>query len=389
MVAIPELPRKAIRLCFAGLMAVTLAACDAAPGGSLGNLINPNRAVPVALLIPQSSASEGALAQSLENAARLAVADLGDIEVELMVYDTGGTPAGAAGAAERAISDGADIILGPLGAGTASAAGNVAAARGVNVLAFSNNPTIAGGNVFILGNTFQTSADRLTRYAASQGKGNIFVVHADDPAEIQGRDAIQRAISANGASLAGTGSFPLSQQGIIDSITGLSRDIRSSGANSVFLTSNAGGALPFLADLLPENGIDIETTQILGLQRLDVPSSALSLKGLQGAWFTVPSPVRSAQFSQRYAAVYGSSPSAISSLAYDGVAAIGALIQQGRPDALTTAGLTQGAGFNGAYGPFRLFPNGTNERSLAVAEVQDNRVVVIDAAPVGFGGVGF
>jgi Periplasmic binding protein len=387
MVAVLTLRRKAAAWLFAALSAFVLTACDGAI--PTAGPINTSRAVPVALLVPQSSANGGVLAQSLENAARLAVNDLDGVAIDLKVYDTGGTPAGATAAAERALGDGARIFLGPLFAEAANAAGQVAARRGVNVLTFSNNPSIAGGNVFILGNTFQTSADRLVRYAASQGKGNIYVVHATDPAEQLGADAIRRAIQANGARLAGVTAFPLSQQGVIDTIPSIAREYRSSGASSIFVTSGTAGALPFLAELLPENGIDRENAQFIGLQRLDVPSSALSLKGLQGAWFATPSPALQAQFNARYMAAYGTTPSPVAGLAYDGIAAIGALVAQGNANALTVDSLTQGQGFAGVNGPFRFFRNGTNERGLAVAQIQNNQVIVIDPAPRSFGGVGF
>ena len=38
---------------------------------------------------------------------------------------------------------------------------------------------------------------------------------------------------------------------------------------------------------------------------------------------------------------------------------------------------------------FRLLPDGTNERALAVAQIQNNQVTVIDPAPRRFGGAGF
>jgi len=154
------------------------------------------------------------------------------------------------------------------------------------------------------------------------------------------------------------------------------------------VTSGTSGALPFLAELLPENGIDAETAQFIGLQRLDIPTSALSLKGLQGAWFATPSPDQTARFNARYQAAFGSLPSPVAGLAYDGIAAIGALVAQGNNDALTAPALTQGAGFAGVYGPFRFFPNGTNERGLAVAQIQNNQVIVLDPAPRSFGGAG-
>ncbi|NND22563.1 MAG: ABC transporter substrate-binding protein, partial [Silicimonas sp.] len=265
----------------------------------------------------------------------------------------------------------------------------VAAGRGVNVLSFSNNPAIAGGNVFILGNTFQNTADRLVRYARNQGRGNIYIVHAQDPAEELGADAIQRAIQANGAQLAGVTAFPLSQQGVINMIPTVARDYRSSGANAIFVTSGTAGALPFLAELLPENGIDSQNSQFIGLQRLDIPSSALSLKGLQGAWYATPSPGLAQQFANRYRSVYGTSPNPVAGLAYDAVAAIGALVAQGNSGALGADALTQGQGFAGVNGPFRLFRNGSNQRGLAVATIQNNQVIVIDPAPRSFGGTGF
>ena len=44
------------------------------------------------------------------------------------------------------------------------------AGAGVNVLAFSNNPDIAGGNVFVLGPTFQNTANRLASLRRAAGQ---------------------------------------------------------------------------------------------------------------------------------------------------------------------------------------------------------------------------
>ncbi len=352
-------------------------------------LISPNEAVPVALLVPKTAPNGAILAQSLENSALLAVEDLDSIKISLQVYDTFGTPEGAAEAARLAIQDGAKIILGPLFAENARTVGPVAAASGINVLTFSNNPAIAGGNVFILGNTFRTTAGRLVEYALGQGKNDIFIVHADDPGERVGAEAIEQAARKAGANVVGVQSFALSQQGVVDAIPGIAGSFLAYDADTMFVTSGNSGALPFLAALLPEYGVDRDTAQFIGLQRLDVPSSALSLKGLQGAWFATPAPVLAQQFSRRYAAAYGSRPNPIASLAYDGIAAIGALVAQGRSNALQTGALTQNAGFAGVNGPFRLLRDGTNERGLAVAQVENNQVIVIDPAPTSFGSAGF
>jgi hypothetical protein len=388
MVAVFPFRRKVMAWTMAALASLGLASCDVPSVGG-GPLINTSQPVAVALLVPKSSPSAGAVAQSLENAAWLAVNDLGDVEIDLTVYDTAGTPQGATRAAQAALADGARIIVGPLFAEDATAVGDVTRSRGINVLSFSNNPTIAGGNVFILGQTFQSSADRLVSYAVRRGRGSIYVVHADDPAEKLGADAIQRAAQRYGGRVAGVSSFPLSQQGVINQIPRISQGYRNSGAQSLFVTSGTAGALPFLADLLPENGITPANSQFIGLQRLDVPSSALTLKGLQGAWFAIPSPGLAQQFNNRYQAAYGSSPNPVAGLAYDGIAAIGALVKQGNANALTARGLTQAQGFAGVNGTFRFLSDGTNERALAVAQIQNNQVIVIDPAPRSFGGAGF
>ena len=391
MISVLGAARKVMAQFALFLCVVALAACEPVALGGGGPSINTSKPVPVALLVPRGSGNSGdaILANSLENAARLAVADLDNAQIDLRVYDTAGNPGQAANVAIQAVNDGAKIILGPVYAESANAAGHAVASRGVNVLAFSNNPSIAGGNVFVLGSTFQNTANRLARYAARQGRRNIMIVHGQDAAEMQGRDAISRAVAGTSASIAGNASFELSQQGVINAVPGIAGQIRSSGADAVFFTSGTAGALPILTQLLSENGIGSGNSQFIGLQRWDIPASALALPGVQGGWFAIPDPGLNASFTNRYTSAYGAAPHPIAGLAYDGIAAIGALVRSGNADALTRNALTQGSGFVGVNGVFRLLADGTNERGLAIAQIQNNQVSVIDPAPRSFGGAGF
>ena len=390
MFAVLRAARKVSGLLVAIFAFVWLSACDVTLPGGGGPRIDTSRPVPVALLVPRGSAAatDAVLALSLENAARLAMSELQGVTIDLRVYATAGNAARAAEVAKQAVQEGAKIIIGPVYAANANAAGVAVASRGVNVLAFSNNPEIAGGNVFILGNTFQSTANRLVSYASSQGKSPILVVHGKDASETAGAAAIQRAITRSGAIPAGVVSFELSQKGVINALPEISSTARSSGARSIFMTSGTAGALPLLAGLLPENGIKPSEYQYIGLQRWDIPANALSMTGLQGGWFAMPDPNLQGQFASRYEAAYGAAPHPIAGLAYDGIAAIGALVRAGKADALTTEALTQPSGFIGVNGIFRLLRDGTNERGLAVAQIQDKQVVVIDPAPRSFGGAG-
>ncbi|MFW8594347.1 penicillin-binding protein activator [Cribrihabitans neustonicus] len=390
MFAVFRKARKAALAAAAAVSTVVLAACEPV-ALSTGPSIDTSKPVPVALLVPRGSGQHGdsVLAQSLENAARLAIADLGSVQIDLRVYDTAGNPQQAATVAAQAVNDGARIILGPVYAEAANAAGIAAAQSGVNVLAFSNNTAIAGGNVFILGPTFENTARRLTGYAVRQGKRNILIASSNDAAGLAGREAIQRAASQTRASVVGNVGYELSQQGVINAVPAIQSDLASSGADALFLTATTAGALPLLTQLLPEAGVDPAVTQYIGLTRWDIPPQTLALPGVQGGWFALPDPVKAESFRDRYQAAYGAAPHPIGGLAYDGIAAIGALAGAGRSNALTAAALTQGAGFQGTGGIFRLRPDGTNERGLAVATIREQKVVVIDPAPSSFAGAGF
>lgn len=393
MIAFFDASRKKLRLLLLPLLALILAACEPMATGSIassgGPQIDPKAPVPVALLVPRGgSASDNLLAQNLENAARLAIRDLDGVQVDLRVYPTAGTAAMAASAATQAVNEGAKIILGPVYAEAANAAGVAVAGQGVNVLSFSNNTTIAGGNVFILGPTFDTTANRLVNYAKRTGKDRIVIVHGQDLAGQLGRAAIESAIAQNRATLAGTVDYALSQESVAAAVPRVKATVDSSGANAVFLTAPSASALPLFAQLLPEAGVSPAETQYIGLTRWDIPPATLSLPGVQGGWFALPDPGATTAFDQRYNAAYGSQPHPLAGLAFDGIAAIGSLVKADKANALTGASLTQGAGYRGASGVFRLNRDGTNDRGLAIATVRNNRVVVIEGAPTAFGGAG-
>ncbi len=372
----------------AALGCAAFAACGPATDPPVS--VEVDAPVKVALLIPAESgrAENDLLAKEVENAARLAIHDMQGVKVDLRVYATAARPEGAAEAAAQAVNDGAGIILGPIYAGSANAAGTAVSATGVNVLSLSNNTDIAGGNVFVLGNTFENTADRLVEYAVDNDRSRILIVYGQGETEVKGFTAISAAIERHGAELVGTASFAMTQNAVVEAAPEIAAAVENQDAEAIFLTSGNAGALPILSQLMVENGVDIQTTQLIGLQRWDIPSSALELAPLQGGWFALPSPWLTREFNARYSSVYGNQPHPITSLAYDGIAMIGALISSGRSSALSVDALTETTGFAGVNGVFRLRPDGTNERGLAVATVSDKRVVIIDPAPVGFGGAG-
>ena len=383
---------KPVTRLFAFLSLAWLAACDAPlqTGANLGPTVSSGRAVQVALLVPGGSdeGSDAFLAQNFENAARMAIADLNGPLIDLRVYNTASDAAQAAVVARRAVDDGAQIILGPLFGEAANAAGVAVANSNVNVLAFSNNTSIAGGNVFILGQTFDDTARRLVQYASGQGVDRFMIAHGQDIGGEMGRDAIATAVRQNGSQVVAAEGYPLSQAAIFAATRQLVDTAQATGAQAIFTTAGANADLPIIATGLPEAGLDPTQTRLIGLTRWDAVPQLLALPGVQGGLFAMPDQGPATLFQDRYAATYGSQPHPLAGLAYDGIAAVGALIATG-DGALTRSALTTPEGFRGTSGVFRLLPNGQNERGLAVATIQQNQVMILEQAPRNFGTAGF
>ena len=69
----------------------------------------------VGLILPLSAqGNAGVAAQSMKNAAEMALAEFKNPNIQLLVKDDGGTPQGAQAGAQQAITEGAEIIIGPL-----------------------------------------------------------------------------------------------------------------------------------------------------------------------------------------------------------------------------------------------------------------------------------
>ena len=382
------------RATLAGVVAAGLAVAACQPtslgrsGPAIGPQIDPSQPVQVALLVPGGTGNADLdwLGRSLANSARMAAADARGAKIDLRVYTTTPAEASSVEAAEKAAAEGAKIILGPLFADSANAVGNAMKDNNLNVLSFSNNADIAGGNVYVLGNTFQNVADRLVSYGVKQGLRRFLMVYENDPAGQIGAGAIETAIAQNRATLTGKQQHALSQDGIDAIVPAVAEAAKSGRIDAIFMTANQQAVLPYLTDKLNAAGVTSARTQFMGLTRWDIPAARLSLPGVQGGWFALPDTALQAQFNQRYRAAYGEAPHELASLGYDGVAAIAANVAAGNRNAVNTIGLTRSAGFAGVNGVFRLRPNGTNERGLAIATINNGRVVVIDPAPRGFGG---
>ena len=292
---LPDVRSGAARLRAAVLtLALAAVAACAAPGprvaGNDGIAVDPNQPVKVALLLPYGTGDAGReqIARSLENAARLAQSELRDATVELTVYPTAGTTAGGSAAASQAVAEGAKIIVGPLFSTETAGAQGPASAAGLTVLSLSNNPSVAGGNVYVLGTTFENTADRLVAYGQSRGLNAFGVVYPEGLEGESARDAVRAAATRRGASVVAAESYNLSVEGIQAAGPAVAAALNGAGANAVVLTDGPTGGLAFIAEAMRGNGVG--QAQFLGMQRWDTSAETLAVPSLQGGVFAAPDP---------------------------------------------------------------------------------------------------
>jgi len=141
--------------------------------------------------------------------------------------------------------------------------------------------------------------------------------------------------------------------------------------------------LQSLAPLLASNGVTSKGLQFLGTGQWDYPAIGRET-ALVGSWFPAPDPKGWSDFVGKYAKTYGSTPPRIASLGYDAVSLAVSLSPNPPGQRYTATTLTRGSGFAGVDGLFRLLPDGTSERGLAILEVREYGPQVMEPAPNSF-----
>lgn len=367
--------------------------------------------VRIGLLLPLSG-PEQAVGHSLLDSALLALTEIGNARVRLLPRDTGGTAEGARAAAEAVLQEGAELILGPVFSAEVAAVAPTARARGVNVIAFSTDATVAGNGVYLMGLLPQQQVDRVVSFAASRGLRRFAALAPQTAYGTTVVDQLRFAATQVGGELIDATFYPGNATDVMNEVRSLARyqarrdrlasqrrlleargdaearaqlqqiaglDTLGGPGFDALLIAEGGPSLRQIAPLLPFFDIDPRQVRFLGTGLWDDPTLGQE-PALVGGWYAAPPPESVAGFMERFNATYQYRPVRIATLAYDAVALAAALARNdGTPD-FSRAALTSPSGFAGTDGIFRFLPNGIAERGLAVLEVTARGARVIDTA---------
>ncbi len=116
----------------------------------------------------------------MKNAAEMALAEFQNPNLQLLIKDDAGNAQGAQHGAQQALDEGAEIVLGPLFAAAVPAAAQLTRARGVPMIAFSTDSSVAGRGVYLLSFLPESDVTRIIDYASGIGKRSFAAMLPDN-----------------------------------------------------------------------------------------------------------------------------------------------------------------------------------------------------------------
>lgn len=347
---------------------------------SLPNIPSGRTPVRVGILLPFASTTPSvkALAVAMLKSAELALYDSANKEIILMTADEGTTAESSRSAAVRLLDQGAEIIVGPLFSASVRAISREARDRGVPVLAFSTDKSVAGDGIFLMSFLPENDVKRVVSYAIAQGHRKFAALSAKTPYGDVTVDTFTAAVTDGQGRVIDVQRFSYSA----DAALKPAADVAKDGADAVFIPLG-GQILRAISPTLGSSGLDPKKVKLLGTSLWDEQAN-LAEPTLSGGWFAAPSRADDEAFVAKYKSTYGASPPALAALSYDAISLV-ALLSSGEPyRRFTRAALTDPNGFSGIDGIFRFNPDGTAERGLAVMAVTPEGFHEIDPAPKTF-----
>ena len=333
--------------------------------------------IKIALLLPIGSKDNNLskLGKSLRDAAFLAKEDLANNLLEIRTYDTYGNTRKGILAYNVALEEKNEIIIGPYLSTVTKEISNQIPFNSVNILSLSDDPTIVGRKIFILGDTVVNRANNLIQYAINNKKYRFAIIGPvkDD------NNKILSLISNKILMHRGTITFSSYYSNDVSVISDLAQDIKNriiqTNTDVIIFTGEPDKRMSHLAAELADITVNKKDKgiQIMGLTHWENSASILSEPALQKAWFTMPDQRFRSFYENKFIKKFGYIPHPKSNLAYDAVASLGVIhknFNNNKNDYFDKFnGLFNRNGFIGIDGIFRFNNDRIAEKELSIIQL--------------------
>lgn len=326
----------------------------------------------VGVLLPLTGKASD-IGLGMQNAMFMALDDLQNNRMVLKFYDTKSSEEGAAVAADRALEDGVNLILGPLMSSEVSGVAPLALSADVPVVSFTTSPQVLQKGIYSIGLLNGEQVDRAVSYAADNGRTSLALLVPDNNSGLNiVKSALMSSVAKN-ISLVKVGFY---SSGSVD-FSELVKEMSQEAGFDAILIADSGNRLKSLASIFAYNDIMYPDVLFMGTSAWD--NTNLSKETiLYHSVYPMVSKSYGTYFTDKYKETFGEQPKSIYSFAYDSVLLASVLSGKDR-DNLTEA-LTGKGGFIGVNGFFRILPTGQSFHSLEMLEVTKDGPKVVSKA---------
>ena len=347
-----------------------------------------DKKIKIALLLPIGAKDNNLskLGKSLRDAAFLAKEDLGNNLLEINTYDTYGLTQKGVLAYNLALEEKNEIIIGPFLSSVTTEIINQFSFNTLNILSLSDDPTIVGRKIFILGDTIVNRASNLIQYAINDNNYRFALIGPVGDNNDQINSIISNKILMKG----GVITFSSYYSNDISAISDLAQDVKNkiiqTSTDIIIFTGEPDKRMSHLAAELADITVNKKNKgiQIMGLTHWENSASILSEPALQKAWFTMPDQRFRSFYEDKFIKKFGYIPHPRSNLAYDAVASLGVIhknLNNDRNDYFDKFnGLFNRNGFIGIDGIFRFNNDRIAEKELSIIQLISGKPKILKQA---------
>jgi len=358
--------------------------------GGIGLIPDDATPIKVGILLPLSG-DAASLGNAMLDAATLALYDeymsvpSKNIRSQIILIpkDTGNSANSAALAAQSAINDGATFIVGPLFAQAVTALKPIVIPRNIPVISFSNNRTVAEKNIYTFGYLPEQQISRIAEYAYLHGYQRVALLAPNEAYGQKVRDELSATYSQKGGFVSPAELYAPSEMNIDAAVARMMAAYQNTTDDRKFqaiFIADGGNNMKNIIKSLKKNNLDFTKIKLLGAGLWDDPE-LVKIPELKGAISPGTPPEAFVNFEKRFTAMYGYRPMRLASLSYDAVSLLVRLSMSSPSPRINAALIPKPEGYHApANSLYRLLPDGTSERKLAILEVTPEGFKVIEPA---------
>ena len=330
-------------------------------------------ALNIGVLLPLSGKAAN-IGQGMQNAMFMALDDLKNNKLVLKFYDTKSTEIGAAEAARKAISEGAELILGPLMGEEVSSITSLALSSNIPVVSFTTSPQVLQKGIYSVGLLNSEQVERSIAYGASKGRSKLVMLVPNNNSGLNIVKAGLASAKLHGVDFKKVGFY---NPNTMD-FTGIVRDVSSGKDFDMVLVADTGNRLKSIVSMFAYNDVMYPNVMFLGTAAWDSTNLSKETILYHGVYPMVSKGYGNSYFANKYHETFGEQPKPVYSFAYDSVLLASVLSSKNKNE--LDAGITGKAGFIGVNGYFKILPTGQSRHSLEMLEVTRDGPIMISPA---------